>query len=584
MSALDGNNNILRARDPQIASCFWCLEANPSLMMCLKCGEEIYFCSPDHLKYHLSPDDGQDGPCLPFQIDYAPPVGRFMTATKDIEPGGLIFQELPLVVGPTSQIEGLVCVECFCRCDGSVRCVHCNFPLCSIICPRQRPQRWHQTLECPVLQGQGFRAPDPTFSGIDEKSKTKDDMNGTLRLLTASLLPLRLILLEELENSKSTSSMLVSPMGPLPASSSASTSPRRGPFTFHGDAKDELVPPRRASNGYENGNESGSLSPVVDQAKPSILLDLHERMTRVIQEEFKLGYNEVEIWNCVGKMLTNAKSLEGAGFGSGSGLFERYAMINHSCIPNTKCTINPKNYCLELRARTFIHKGTEITTRYVSFNIGLPDKQVALEGRWHFQCICVRCQDPTELNSFVSALRCEPSLKCGSSNGPPHCDSYLVPMDLGSFWSCLSCQKVLARKKIIKRLGNHSKIIGQTMQQSTRPKYLISLLDELCSDLHPNHYLILEVRYLLMLSLAKEDSSRANCSTLVEITQDLLAITSILDPGPTKTRGIILKHLIPAWRRLAQMELDMKLIPDETFRQRKEMSHKFAKDLISCYK
>lgn len=93
-----------------------------------------------------------------------------------------------------------------------------------------------------------------------------------------------------------------------------------------------------------------------------------------------------------------------------------------------------------------------------------------------------------------------------------------------------------------------------------------------------------QVRYLLMLSLAKEEPSQANCSTLVEITQDLLAITSILDPGPTKTRGIILKHLIPAWRRLAQMELDMKLIPDETFRQRKEMSHKFAKDLISCYK
>lgn len=295
--------------------------------MCLRCGEEIYFCSQDHLKYHFSLDGNHDGSCLPFQIDYAPLVGRFMTATKDIEPGGLIFQELPLVVGPSSQIESLVCVECFCGCDGRVRCVHCNFPLCSIKCPLQSTLRLHQTLECPALQRHGFRAPDPTFSG-SEKSKTKDEKNVTLRLLTASLLPLRLVLLEELENSKSTSSMLISPMG-LP--------------TFHGGAKDELAS-RRQRASYENGNESGSLSPGVDQPKTSILLDLHERMTRVIQEEFKLGYNEVEIWNCVGKMLTNAKSLEGAGFGSGSGLFERYAMINHSCIPNTNCTINPKNY------------------------------------------------------------------------------------------------------------------------------------------------------------------------------------------------------------------------------------------------
>ena len=52
-------------------------------------------------------------------------------------------------------------------------------------------------------------------------------------------------------------------------------------------------------------------------------------------------------------------------------------------------------------------------------------------GEWYFDCECERCRDPTELETFVSALICE---VCE--------DDFLLPtepLDYLSTWTCGTC-------------------------------------------------------------------------------------------------------------------------------------------------
>ena len=57
-------------------------------------------------------------------------------------------------------------------------------------------------------------------------------------------------------------------------------------------------------------------------------------------------------------------------------------------------------------------------------------------GEWYFDCQCIRCQDPTEMETFVSALICE---VCE--------DDFLLPtepLDYMSTWTCGSCDFFLS--------------------------------------------------------------------------------------------------------------------------------------------
>ncbi len=76
-----------------------------------------------------------------------------------------------------------------------------------------------------------------------------------------------------------------------------------------------------------------------------------------------------------------------------------------------------------------IRKGEEISTRYISSTLGnlkfefLISKQLIVCGKlailignirrrddiqryWYFHCTCPRCVDPTELGTYMSAVKC----------------------------------------------------------------------------------------------------------------------------------------------------------------------------------
>lgn len=112
--------------------CFWC--AAPSTRRCEKCEMGIYFCSPQHLRYHRS--ETGDDLCLGFKVKTSGEAGRFLVAARDFAPFELVFAESPLVIGPSLRYYArggrgptkgrpreervIVCLECLKPIEGQI--------------------------------------------------------------------------------------------------------------------------------------------------------------------------------------------------------------------------------------------------------------------------------------------------------------------------------------------------------------------------------------------------------------------------------------------------------------------------------
>lgn len=71
------------------------------------------------------------------------------------------------------------------------------------------------------------------------------------------------------------------------------------------------------------------------------------------------------------------------------GLFQHASYMNHSCLNNTSRSMTGD--MMIVRANKAIAKGTEITTCYLSPNIGEPRRSAELNRIWKFQCNCRLC-------------------------------------------------------------------------------------------------------------------------------------------------------------------------------------------------
>lgn len=57
--------------------------------------------------------------------------------------------------------------------------------------------------------------------------------------------------------------------------------------------------------------------------------------------------------------------------------------------------------------KSFARAGEEISISYVPFIIGEPLRSHHIQNEWFFNCKCKRCIDPTNNQSFISAIFCK---------------------------------------------------------------------------------------------------------------------------------------------------------------------------------
>ncbi|XP_076056980.1 SET domain-containing protein SmydA-8-like [Oratosquilla oratoria] len=107
--------------------CALCM--GPASQRCGKC-HVVCYCSREHQKQHWKTHKNE---CSPYRVLVSEVLGRYLEASRDIEPGEVILKDTPLLLGP-KQVTVPVCLGCFTPVDGSYTCTDCGWPMCSAEC------------------------------------------------------------------------------------------------------------------------------------------------------------------------------------------------------------------------------------------------------------------------------------------------------------------------------------------------------------------------------------------------------------------------------------------------------------------
>ncbi|XP_042877682.1 SET domain-containing protein SmydA-8-like isoform X2 [Penaeus japonicus] len=127
----------------------------------LACGgcSDVFYCGKEHQKQHWSSHKKE---CHPYKTVASQEAGKYLTASRRLREGQVLFQDLPLMMGPVS-VSPLVCLGCHCAILGNdfPRCPKCHWPLCSFSCASSS---FHQR-ECPILATDTKRIGPPKGHG-----------------------------------------------------------------------------------------------------------------------------------------------------------------------------------------------------------------------------------------------------------------------------------------------------------------------------------------------------------------------------------------------------------------------------------
>lgn len=186
-----------------------------------------------------------------------------------------------------------------------------------------------------------------------------------------------------------------------------------------------------------------------------------------------------------------------------------------------------------------IQAGERINILYTSALMGTRERLECLEESKCFQCNCARCEDPTELGSYFSAV------KCG-----PNCGGYLLPEVLSS-WKCNECQLTLNND----RIDNLLQEFDEKLELLCNPEQngflwidkLLKFLD--FTNLHPNHFKVHDVENTIMeqitLLLSQSSGKAEHCKkielkwakVLVDLCNKGIKLLDVIWPGLNKYRG-----------------------------------------------
>ena len=220
---------------------------------------------------------------------------------------------------------------------------------------------------------------------------------------------------------------------------------------------------------------------------------------------------------------------------------------------------------MKVRAQKEIKKGEEITTRYLGPWEGQPSRQIKIQRNWQFICNCRRCQDPSDLATYFSAIKCtkcslkfENNENCEIHNGGMDSESvdkcgYLLPANpqvLGSPWKCQSCDTIVTVTEIDDVLQKTEKMVDSMKSEilkclktdlSESVQSIESVIKKLIELVHPNHFLVFQFKkWVMKLPLSAQAASSDKISFLelqMKFHSAVMKIVDTLDPGLTLNRA-----------------------------------------------
>lgn len=280
----------------------------------------------------------------------------------------------------------------------------------------------------------------------------------------------------------------------------------------------------------------------IERQEDSELWEMYQRCVNKFLKSLDPGLADDDINRATGLLWVNAFACSRGG---GQAIFPTFSFMSHSCAPNCSHSVFP-NKTLALQAKVKIPAGTEFTISYISPLQGSLKRRMKLREKWFFNCGCPRCQDPTELGSFTSALLCQ---VCSSP------EAYMVsqlPQDPDAPWTCVQCGFQIRAEEVNQEETKIAEAI-QKLDNNSIAQFE-AFLESVSLKLHQRHYLmILLKRHLVGLSsscLPQLDIEKLE--KVKSYAEDVDAVYQIIDPGYQKERGTILRALCEVSKILAK--------------------------------
>uniref|UniRef100_A0A8D7ZVN0 Protein msta, isoform A n=1 Tax=Culex pipiens TaxID=7175 RepID=A0A8D7ZVN0_CULPI len=423
----------------------------------LKCAgcKRVVYCSPEHQKKHWKRQHKNE--CAkPYELARNEEVGRFFLATEAIPKDTILFTESPMVIGPKWNLDEyeqrsaiVPCVGCFTDCQlGVYRCDRCNWPVCKPDCPGLVNANLH-AIECPILR----------FGG---GPKPRDDPEAVFDYYRYDAMLVLKCLALQIHNRP-----LFDQMMQLESHYEA----RKG-SQYYRDADDRTVQ-------YLLKNFLAPLKKQEEIQGKTVLPVADAKTLHKI-----CGILEV---NAMVIPLTNGREI--------CGLYPIGCMLEHCCMPNCFYTFDcTKGMKLTFKAGREIEKGEHLSTTYTHALWGTQQRRDHLKTNKYFSCSCARCADPTELGTYLSALRC-----LGVDGGG--CSGYQLPIDSlndASDWKCNQCPVQIEADQVNFLLAKIGEEMDEAIEQKTSIKQKEDMIAKLLTFLHPNHYHIFALKHSLI--------------------------------------------------------------------------------------
>ena len=168
----------------------------------------------------------------------------------------------------------------------------------------------------------------------------------------------------------------------------------------------------------------------------------------------------------------------------------------------------------------------------------------------------------TELGTNVSAVRCRMCMPSEEDG----CRSFLLPTgseDLHADWSCSQCQNIISNKTIVMLIKG---LKNKVKEKDGDLPGVLDLLTNLKEFLHPNHFMILELKQKWVNMVSKsEKNDKETLETIINFIYDIMKINKKIDPGLTLTLGENLKLLNTAMLNLGKIKMEAGEINQKEF-------------------
>jgi len=244
------------------------------------------------------------------------------------------------------------------------------------------------------------------------------------------------------------------------------------------------------------------------------------------------------------------------------GVYSLACMVEHSCIPTGHRCFN-SDMSITVRSAYGAEEGDAVSICYTDSLWTTQARRENLVYSKDFFCTCDRCEDSTENETYLSAIKCTKK-----------CPGYFLPekpLDCESKWKCEECG--IAAPAGYHEMANSkvAEAISKIEEEGLNPTKCEKFLKTYSKVLHPNHAHMLDIKFSLLNLLGHSEGftmsqlTEEQLSLKENLARTFLEIASKILPGISRLKGSALfeLYLVMQQRGIRAMNA-LELSPEET--------------------